>query len=141
MFIWKFRKLFVILNHSKINKDMKKILILIAVAVFAAGCVNRYDSVDPQEFAEALRNPDIQIIDTRTPQEYCEGHIPGAVNIDLDSEGFFEQMDSLDKDKPVAVYCRGGRRSKIAAERFVEKGFKVTELDGGIITWDGEIEK
>lgn len=120
---------------------MKKIFILLAAAVFAAGCVSRYDSVDPQEFAEALRNPDVQIIDTRTPQEYSEGHIPGAVNIDLDREDFFEQMDCLDRDKPIAVYCRGGRRSKIAAERFVEKGFKVTELDGGIITWEGEIEK
>jgi len=120
---------------------MKKIFILLAAVVFAAGCVNRYDSVDPQEFAEALRNPDVQIIDTRTPQEYTEGHIPGAVNIDLDREDFFEQMDCLDRDKPIAVYCRGGRRSKIAAERFVEEGFKVTELDGGIITWEGEIEK
>ena len=64
-----------------------------------------------------------------------------AVSIDLDREDFFEQMDCLDKDKPVAVYCRGGRRSKIAAERFVGKGFEVTELDGGIITWEGEIEK
>ena len=63
------------------------------------------------------------------------------LDIDLDREDFFEQMDCLDKDKPVAIYCRGGRRSKIAAERFVGKGFEVTELDGGIITWEGEIEK
>lgn len=120
---------------------MKKIHILLAATVFAAGCGNGYDSVDAQEFAETLNNPDIQIIDTRTPQEFSEGHIPGAVNIDLYREDFFDQMDCLDKDRPIAVYCRGGRRSKIAAERFVGKGFQVTELNGGIITWEGEIEK
>ena len=120
---------------------MKKISILFAAIVFAVGCGNGYDSVNAQEFAEALENPDVQIIDTRTPQEFSEGHIPGAVNIGLEREDFFEQMDCLDKDKPVAVYCRGGRRSKIAAERFVGKGFEVTELDGGIVTWEGEIEK
>ena len=120
---------------------MKKISILFAAIVFAVGCGNGYDSVNAQEFAEALENADVQIIDTRTPQEFSEGHIPGAVNIDLDREDFFEQMDCLDKNKPIAVYCRGGRRSKIAAERFVGKGFEVTELDGGIITWEGEIEK
>ncbi len=119
---------------------MKKMIILLT-ALFATGCGNGYDSVDAQEFAETLKNPDVQIIDTRTPHEFSEGHIPGAVNIDLGAEDFFRQMDGLDKDRPIAVYCRGGRRSKIAAERFVREGFKVTELDGGIITWEGEIEK
>ena len=119
---------------------MKMIYLLLA-AVCALGCARGYDSVDAQEFATALKNPEVQIIDVRTPQEFGEGHIPDAVNINLDSEDFYEQMDCLDKDKPVAVYCRGGRRSKIAAERFVGKGFEVTELDGGIITWEGKIEK
>ena len=110
-------------------------------ALLSTGCGGGYVSVDAEQFAEAIRNPRMQIVDARTPQEFKEGHIPGAVNIDRDREDFFEQMDCLDKDKPVAVYCRGGRRSKIAAERFVGKGFEVTELDGGIITWEGEIEK
>ena len=129
------------MNNSKINEAMKNISILLAATALAIGCSNRYDSVNAQDFAETLKKPDVQIIDIRTPQEFNEGHIPGAVNIDLYSEDFFEQMDCLDKDKPVAVYCRGGRRSKIAAERFVGKGFEVTELNGGIITWEGEIEK
>ena len=82
---------------------MKKIFILLAATVLAIGCSNSYDSVDAQEFSEALKNPDVQIIDTRTPKEFSEGHIPGAVNIALDGEDFFEKMDCLDKDKPVAV--------------------------------------
>ncbi len=120
---------------------MKKLFILLAATIFAIGCGNGYDSVDAKEFSEVLKNPDVQIIDTRTPEEFSEGHIPGAVNIDLYSEDFFDQMDCLDKERPIAVYCRGGRRSKIAAEKFVGNGFEVTELDGGIITWEGEIEK
>ena len=120
---------------------MKNISILLAATVLAIGCSNGYDSVDAQDFAETLKKPDVQIIDIRTPQEFNEGHIPGAVNIDLYSEDFFEQMECLDKEKPIAIYCRSGRRSKIAADRFVGKGFEVTELDGGIIAWEGEIEK
>ncbi len=120
---------------------MKKICILLAASVLAAGCSNEYDSVDAREFAEVLKNPDVLIIDVRTPQEFSEGHIPDAVNIDIGSEDFFEKMKRLDKEKPVAVYCRSGRRSKIAAERFVGEGFKVTELEGGFLTWKGEIIK
>ena len=120
---------------------MKNISILLATTAIAIGCSNRYDSVNAQDFAETLKKPDVQIIDIRTPQEFNEGHIPGAVNIDLYSEDFFEQMECLDKEKPIAVYCRSGRRSKIAADRFVGKGFEVTELDGGITAWEGEIEK
>ncbi len=120
---------------------MKKIFTAVIATVLAVGCGNRYNSVDAEGFAKALEDPDVQIIDTRTPQEFSEGHIPGAVNLDLDREDFFEQMGSLDKSKPIAVYCRGGRRSKIAAERFSGCGFEVTELDGGLITWEGEIEK
>jgi len=50
-------------------------------------------------------------------------------------------MDGLDKDRHIPVYCRGGRRSKIAAERFIREGLNVTGLDGGIINWEGENEK
>ena len=71
------------------NKIMKQIFILLAATVLAVGCGKGYDSVDAQEFSETLKNPDVQIIDTRTPQEFSEGHIPGAVNIDLDREDYY----------------------------------------------------
>lgn len=57
-------------------------------------------------------------VDARTPQEFIEGHIPGAVNIDINSKDFIRQAASLDKTSPVAVYCRSGRRSKVAAEKY-----------------------
>lgn len=69
-----------------------------------------------------------------------EGHIPGAVNIDVNSKDFTRQSKSLEKIRPVAVYCRSGRRNKIVAEKLAADGFDVAELDGEIISWKGEIE-
>ena len=112
------------------------------------GCNNSkatkgFDSVDATRFAEVIENEQVQIIDTRTPEEFSEGHIPGAVNIDIDidSEEFAAKVAKLDKSRPVAVYCRGGRRSKEAAEHMVGCGLEVTELSDGILSWKGELEK
>ena len=49
-----------------------------------------------------------------------------------------EQVETLDKVRPVALYCRSGRRSKLAAEQVVQAGFEVVELNGGILSWQGE---
>ncbi len=110
------------------------------------GCNNStttkgFDSVDATRFAEVIENKQVQIIDTRTPAEFSEGHIPGAVNIDIDGEEFTAKVAELDKSRPVAVYCRGGRRSKEAAEHMVSCGLEVTELMDGILSWEGELEK
>lgn len=119
-----------------------KAIILIMIATFLnTGCGSGYTSVDAKEFAEAISAPQMQIVDARTPQEFREGHIPGAVNIDINNKDFIRHAGSLDKTRPVAVYCRSGRRSKIAAEKLVSIGLTVTELDGGIMTWKGEIIK
>ena len=113
------------------------------VAAMIAGCNENkgYDSVDAARFAEVIADEEVQIIDTRTPEEFNSGHIPGAVNINIDGEDFEARISELDKSRPVAVYCRGGRRSKEAADRMVGCGLNVTELSDGILSWDGEIEK
>ena len=80
-------------------------------------------------------------VNARTPQEFIDGHIPGAVNIDINSGDFIRQAATLDKTRPVEVYCRSGRRSEVAAEKLTDNGFSVTELDGGIISWKGELTK
>ena len=110
------------------------------------GCDNSaatkgFDSVDATRFAEVIENEQVLIIDTRTPAEFNEGHIPGAVNIDIDGEEFAAKVAELDKSRPVAVYCRGGRRSKEAAEHMASCGLEVTELAEGILSWKGEVEK
>ena len=98
-----------------------------------------------QGVANYYNTPGAVLLDVRTPQEYSEGHIPGSLNINVKDEQFSSCADDLlDKDKEVAVYCRSGRRSRTAADILVKKGFKVYNLDKGILNWieEGrEIEK
>ena len=84
----------------------------------------------------------MQIIDVRTPQEYNTGHLPKAINIDMRQADFQEKAGKELKTKyPVAVYCRSGRRSKIAAEELVKLGYTNVKEFGGIIDWPYEIVK
>ena len=81
------------------------------------------------------------ILDTREQDEFDEGHIPGATLIPYtEIENKAEEMLS-DKDKLIFVYCRSGRRSKIAAESLVKLGYTNVKEFGGIIDWPYEVEK
>lgn len=122
---------------------MKKLFSLLLAATSLVGCQSNteFKSVDAQQFAEVIANKDVQLVDARTPEEYSEGHIPGAVNIDVKSADFDTQIATLNPDRPVAVYCRSGRRSKLAAERMTNAGLQVTELSEGILSWKGEVVK
>lgn len=76
----------------------------------------------------------MQLPDVRTPQEYAEGHIDGALNINLQSDDFQKMAEKdLSKDATILVYCRSGRRSMDAAEILTKLGYKVVNLKGGII--------
>ena len=122
---------------------MKKLVSLLLAATSLIGCQSNteFKSVDAQQFAEVIANKDVQLVDARTPEEFSEGHIPGAVNMDVKSENFDAQIAQLDTSRPVAVYCRSGRRSKLAAERMTNAGLQVTELAEGILSWKGEVVK
>lgn len=122
---------------------MKHLFSLLLAATSLVGCQSNteFKSVDAQQFAEVIANKDVQLVDVRTPEEFSEGHIPGAVNMDVKSADFDAQIAQLDSSRPVAVYCRSGRRSKLAAERMVNAGFQVTELSEGILSWQGEVVK
>ncbi|WP_299184646.1 rhodanese-like domain-containing protein [uncultured Aquimarina sp.] len=88
------------------------------------------------EMDSLLEMEKVQLVDVRTPQEYAEGHIEGAINIDFSDENFETLISEVDKTKPVAVYCgRGGRSGKCSA--YMKKaGFtKIYDLDGGITEW------
>lgn len=122
---------------------MKKLFSLLLAATSLVGCQSdaAFKSVDAQQFAEVIADKDVQLVDARTPEEFSEGHIPGAVNMDVKSENFDTQIATLNPARPVAVYCRSGRRSKLAAERMVNAGLQVTELSDGILSWKGEVVK
>lgn len=121
---------------------MKKILALMVSFAAFLGCNGQaaYKSVDVAAFAEVISNSDVQLVDARTASEYAEGHIPGAVNIDVKSGDFDKQIATLDASRPVAVYCRSGRRSKAAAARLSKAGYEVIELNSGILSWPGKLE-
>ena len=80
------------------------------------------------------------ILDVRTQEEYDEGHIPGAIVIS--HEEIAEKAEGVltDKNQLILVYCRSGRRSKIAAEALVELGYTNIKEFGGIIDWPYEVE-
>ena len=120
---------------------MKKFLTLITLlfAFVLSGCSQQdFVSQGNEDFAKTISKKSTQLVDVRTPQEYEAGHIPGALNIDVKSADFDTQAAKLNKKKPVAVYCKGGRRSKTAAKKLVEMGFTVYELDKGFDNWNGE---
>ena len=82
-------------------------------------------------------NEDFIIIDVRTPEEYAEGHIEEAINLDYNSDTFRDDIGLLDRDKTYFIYCRSGRRSAGALEVMQGLGFgKVYHLTGGILTWE-----
>lgn len=101
-----------------------------------------FKSLSVKDFATCILDENVQRLDVRTVAEYSEGHIPGAININVLDESFATMADStLQKDKPVALYCRSGKRSKKAAAILSNKGYKVFDLDKGFNAWEEAGEK
>lgn len=92
--------------------------------------------ITTEEMEELLNLEDVQLVDVRTPSEYNEGHVPNAQNINFYDENFDEQIETLDKSKPIIVYCKSGGRSAKCASKLIEKGFeKIYDLEGGFSQW------
>ena len=96
-------------------------------------------SLSPAEFAETMKKtPNTVLVDVRTPDEFSKGHLVNAKNIDWNGTSFDKEISSIDKSKPVFVYCLSGGRSGQAASKMRADGFTlVYELDGGIMKWRG----
>jgi len=114
---------------------MKKILFILAL--FALVSCNGYKNVSVEEFQRMLNDdPDAQLLDVRTPAEFAEGHLKGAVNIDVRDNDFLEQAEAqFDKQRPLLVYCRSGRRSTAAAKTLSAAQFKTFNLRRGYLAW------
>ena len=121
---------------------IKYLLTSLALMLFiSCQAQTEFKSVDIDEFKTEISKSDVQLVDVRTAKEYSEGHIPGAMNIDVNAFDFEEKIKVLDKKENVAIYCRSGRRSKTAANKLTAAGYKVIELNTGFLSWDGEVEK
>lgn len=94
--------------------------------------------VSPAEARQVLadRSPEVVVLDVRTPEEFSQGRLAGAVNLDFYGDDFVDQLDGLPRDRPYVVYCRSGNRSKLTIDLMRDQGFsQVWEVDGGIISW------
>jgi rhodanese-related sulfurtransferase len=113
-------------QNSKAKKDSQQIEVTKEEKVISL--------ISPQDLNQLK---DIQLIDVRTPEEFSEGHINDAININFYDDNFIEEMSSkLDKSKPVYVYCRSGGRSGKASKKLEAAGFtKVYDLEGGFMNW------
>ena len=130
----------------KRNKRFLLMLLTLALPFGCVGCSDggsaTYDQISGAE-AKALMDSESGyiIIDARTQSEYDEGHIPGAILIPEYEIADRAEKELSDKDQLILVYCRSGRRSKIAAEELVKLGYTNIKEFGGIIDWEYETEK
>ncbi|MBB6444624.1 rhodanese-like domain-containing protein [Bacillus benzoevorans] len=92
-----------------------------------------------EEVQQKLKSGEaLNLIDVREEDEVAQGKIPGVVHIPL---GMIQsRMGELDKDKEYILVCRSGGRSTFAGNFLESQGFKVTNMDGGMLTWTGEVE-
>lgn len=117
---------------------MKSLLYLILFATILS-CSQADDRkvniVTSSEMKEIMSQDSVQLIDVRTLEEFREGHLKNAQNLIFD-EDFAQKIQSLDKSKPVAVYCKTGRRSSECSDILKKAGFeKIYELEGGLSEW------
>ena len=124
---------------------MKRILPIFLVALLLAGCAApaeeiTYRQVNMDEAITMMEEGSGYIIlDVRTPEEFAEKHIPGAINVANETIGTEAIPELPDKDQLILVYCRSGNRSKQASEKLVALGYTNIVEFGGINDWPGEI--
>jgi rhodanese-related sulfurtransferase len=140
---------------------MKKIIGLLLLTLLLAGCsagnnfnestekgtvadttsnVKTYRQITMNEALDIMESEsDYIILDVRRPDEFADGHIPGAINLPNENIGKDEISKLPDKNQLILVYCRSGRRSKEASSKLVELGYSNIVEFGGILDWNGEI--
>ena len=126
-------------------KKYLKLSIIVFVTLIGVSCNNSKPSkkvtkngeiniVTPQEFKNKLENN--ILVDVRTPKEFQQGHIEGAVNINLFDKTFLDQFTKFKKTDPIFIYCRSGNRTSSARKKLANIGFtKIYDLHGGITNW------
>ena len=129
---------------------MKKLYFLLLALMLLTACGQTkendreaaYMNITAEEAKQIMDSEEGYIIlDARTQEEYDQGHIPGAIVISHEEIAEKAEEVLTDKDQLILVYCRSGRRSKIAAEALVELGYTNIREFGGIIDWPYEVER
>jgi thioredoxin 1 len=123
----------------------KSIPFLLLICLLLPACAQKNNSISvknlsTEEFAKQISSNSSKIIlDVRTPEEFAQNHIEGAVNMNINGDDFEAEISRLDTSLPLFVYCLSGNRSGRAAAILVEKGYPaVYNMDGGMSRWNGE---
>jgi len=119
------------------------LLAAIAISMSVIGCASpAIMGITAQEAFDLIQenegNRNFVIIDVRTPEEFADGHLDNALNINLNSGTFSTDISKLDKNKTYLIYCRSGNRSAKAASIMGNLGFREVNDMGGIIDWTAE---
>lgn len=111
-------------------------LVLVAILMLSVCGLQGQQKVDTKQMEAIIANPQAQILDVRTPQEFEGGHLPQAVNADWkNQQSFLKAVEQLDKTEPLYVYCLSGGRSQQATDYLIDQGFKVYNYSGGMLDW------
>lgn len=124
----------------KVRKATFLSIVALATGVLAlSGCASISGSVtsmDVQSFSKKTQEAGVITLDVRTRGEFNQGHIAGAINIDVEADTFQNEVSQLDKTKMYAVYCQSGRRSGIATDEMKKLGFEyLFNLSNGVNDW------
>ena len=119
---------------------MKRIILIFVMCLsfsWLFGQTDNFKTVGADEFEKFIADTNVVVLDVRTEAEHADGFIPGThYNIDVLEETFAQvATETLPKDKPIALYCRSGNRSKGAARILAENGYQVVELGTGFRGW------
>jgi phage shock protein E len=113
--------------------------LLVAGSLHAADAKaeKKYKNLNAEEFDNLRADKKNVVLDVRTPEEYADGHIPGSVNIDFNSEDFDKQIAKLDKSKMYLVHCASGGRSARSCNKMGKMNFEhLYNLEGGMGAWE-----
>ncbi len=102
----------------------------------AASAPARVERIQPKAYLDQFSGQPHLLLDVRTPEEFASGHIPGAVNISLQT--LESRLSELPTDQPIVIYCRSGNRSATAANILLRRGFAPLYDLGGILTWQAQ---
>ena len=116
------------------------IILFLVLASFQLSCSQQKQKLQvlsTEAYKEIIKDTSLLLVDVRTPEEYEEGALPGAINIDYyDEENFHEAYDAFDRKKPIYLYCRTGNRSLKVADKLFEMGFEeIYDMKGGYMQW------
>ena len=131
--------MFIFMRSNHKFNTMKKLVLLLFI-VLIASCkdqVAQSSIISVEEFKTMVLDKEVQLVDVRTQEEYNEGYIGDAINIDyFEQDDFAQQFDQFDKKETIYIYCKSGNRSQKSSKILQELGFKeIIDLKGGYDAW------